>query len=58
MGFRSLFGKQQLLNLQSTSNSSKKAVMLGEELVPCQINISIARQGTLASLNGQIISFY
>lgn len=43
MGFISLFGKQQLLNLQSISNSSEKAMMLGEELVPCQISTSIAR---------------
>ena len=58
MGFISLFGKQQLLNLQSISNSSEKAMTLGEDLGPCQINTSIARQGTLASPNGQIISFY
>lgn len=57
MSFIHLLGKQ-LLNLQSISNSSERAMMLGEELGPCEIDISIARQGTLASPNGKIISLY
>lgn len=45
MGFISLFSKQQLLNLQSISNPSERAMMLGGALGIFKRSLSITRQG-------------
>lgn len=53
MGFISLFSKQQLLNLQSISNPSERAMILGGALGIFKITISITRQGNLFSPNDE-----
>lgn len=45
MSFISLFSKQQLLNLQSISNPSERAMMLGGALGIFKRSLSITRQG-------------